>query len=315
MLSQTTNTCIMVRPYGFAYDSETATTNSFQKPIASVSASDAQWNAQCEFDGLVTKMRAEGIKVLVIDDASRPLANAVFPNNWLSFHQHQSPVIYPMAHKSRQQERQLLSLIQDSISQHSQWDILAQQQSTQIVDLSPLEQQSIYLEGTGSMVLDRKNRLAYAGLSPRTHELALNQFCQVMNYEKFVFNTGTNDNNSIYHTNVMMSIGEHFAVVCLDAIPQPAQQSALIKKLEQSNKEIIVLSRAQIDKFAANILEMKNQAGQPYTIMSTSAYNAYTAQQRQTLSSYSTIIHSPLSFIEYLAGGSARCMIAELFFP
>ncbi|MBX3253606.1 MAG: amidinotransferase [Chitinophagaceae bacterium] len=298
---QTTSQLLMIKPVNFSFNAETAVNNSFQ---AKGNVEEAQQNALKEFEDLVALLRLNGIQVLVVEDTPFPYTpDSIFPNNWISFHPHHTICLYPMYAPSRRLERKpaLIKQIQQ------QFDI------QQVIDFSDYEKESIFLEGTGSMVLDRDNRIAYACFSDRTHIEVLDVFCRRMNYIPVAFKATDREGNPVYHTNVMMSVAEHYAVICLESVKAAPHKQHIIHAISGSGKEIIRISQEQMSCFAGNMLQVKNTAGERFLVMSTRAYQSLSVYQIKKLKKYNAIIHAPLNTIETNGGGSARCMIAEVF--
>ncbi|WP_316800906.1 citrulline utilization hydrolase CtlX [Pedobacter frigidisoli] len=300
---QTTSHLLMIRPVDFKFNEQTAENNKFQ--VASGNA-DVQAQALKEFDDFAELLRINHIDVKVIDDTLQPeTPDSIFPNNWVSFHEDGSVYLYPMFSENRRQERRREIL--DELSK--QFDI------KHINDLSFYEYQEAYLEGTGSMVLDRVNKIAYACLSIRTDVSALNNFCQLAEYKSVIFHAVDGSGFPIYHTNVMMCIGDRFAVICLDSIPNQHEKSFVKQVLSSTGKEVIEISLDQMNHFAGNMLQVSNSDGENLLIMSAQAYNSLTTEQIQALEKYNRIIYAAINTIETNGGGSARCMLAEIHLP
>jgi hypothetical protein len=301
---QTTSHILMIRPVAFGLNIQTADSNAFQNKSAS--QEEVQEKALVEFDDFVAKLRANGIDVTVIEDTPNPhTPDSIFPNNWISFHEDGSIYLYPMQAENRRLERR-----EDLI------DILSKSFSiTEINDLSFTEEKGEYLEGTGSLVLDRENKLAYACLSIRTQEKVLEIFCKESGYKAVTFNAVDQNGMAIYHTNVMMCVGDAFVVICLDSIPDDPEQTKVVKAIEDSRKEIIEISLEQMNHFAGNMLQVKNKEGKSFLIMSTRAHQALNQGQLDKIGKYATILSSSLTTIEDNGGGSARCMMAEIHLP
>lgn len=297
---QSTNHILMIRPVAFKFNEQTAGNNKFQQASAST---DVHENALKEFDGFVALLRENGVEVTVVDDTLQPeTPDSIFPNNWVSFHDDGSVILYPMFSENRRAERRhdILEKLGEKFSINT------------VIDLSTHEAQDIFLEGTGSLVLDRDHQLAYACLSFRTNEIALAKFCEATGYEAVVFNAVDSSGFPIYHTNVMMCIGSKFAVVCLESIPDENECANLLHSIKASGKELINISFDQMNQFAGNMLEVKNLNGENLLVMSEQAYLSLTQEQIEKLSSYASIIYTPLYTIEKNGGGSARCMLAEV---
>lgn len=305
MQSQTTSNILMIRPVQFTYNEETADSNNFQDPsVANLSTRETQKKALVEFDEMVDRLRLAGINVLVYDDTSDHFTpDSIFPNNWVSFHTSGKVVLYPMEAENRRKERR-----KDII------DSLRKSYNIEVVyDFSHFEEDGQFLEGTGSLVLDRMNRRAYACLSSRTSPQVLSAWKkQVQTYDVFSFHAYGPAGLPIYHTNVMMCIGHTFAVVCLEAITNLDERLKLQKMLEEDGKHIIEISMEQMSSFAGNMLVLKKDSGGHLLAMSTTAYNSFSEAQILELEEYAEIIHFDLEMIEACGGGSARCMMAEI---
>lgn len=299
---QQTSHLLMIQPVNFGYNPETAVNNVFQKK----SGEDLQQKALQEFTDFVELLRSNKIEVTVVEDSLQPYTpDSVFPNNWISFHDDGRIFLYPMFAENRRQERKAAVL--DAVKQKFS--------VTQIVDLTASETEGLFLEGTGSMVLDRENKIAYACLSPRTNEKLLDQFCKQVDYTPVTFRATDNTGVDIYHTNVMMCIAKTFAVVCLESITDKEKKSVLVNSLIKTHKEIVDISLQQLHHFAGNMLQVVNTDGDLLLIMSAQAYQSLTAAQIEVLQKHNQIIHSSLDTIETAGGGSARCMMAEVFLP
>lgn len=305
--SQLTDTVLMVRPKRFTSNPQTAASNRFQQ-APDISDERLQARALDEFEGFVAALRGAGIEVIVFDDTAEPhTPDAVFPNNWVSFHADGRAVLYPMEAGNRRLERR-----PDIIA------ALAEQHGfavSEVIDLATHEADGHFLEGTGSLVLDRVNRIAYACLSSRTHLEPLGDFAQRMDYEVVAFEAVDANGTPVYHTNVMMSIGEELAFVCDGAIGDADQRRAVLAKLSESGREAISLSYAQLSAFAGNMLEVRGTGGKRQLVMSTQAYRALDAAQARRVIANGSVVAAPLDTIEAAAGGSARCMLAEVHLP
>jgi len=306
MHKQVTSQLLMVRPANFSSNTETLETNKFQSGL---NINDSQESIQSlaieEFDNMVNLLRDHQITIFDLDDI-KELNNtdALFPNNWVTFHQDNTAVIYPMMAKSRRKEKRndILKYLEEFESFRIE----------KVVDLSYLEKDGCFLEGTGSMVLDRINKIVFACKSSRTSISALEVFCKKLNYSSVVFEA-VNDDLPIYHTNVMMSLGQETAFICSESIKDQKDIKHIHKLFGTSERKIIELSIAQMIQFAGNVLEVENTKGQSHLIMSEKAYQSLEAPQIQSISKSSKIIPIPLDTIEKYGGGSARCMIAEIF--
>jgi hypothetical protein len=305
---QTTGTVLMIRPVAFRSNPQTAASNAFQRAPGVVPASLEQAAAETEFDGLVRALRAAGVEVIVEEDTLEPSTpDAVFPNNWVSFHANGLVVLYPMMAPNRRRERRI-DVIERLGAEHGF-------RIAEVVDLSYHEAEGRFLESTGSMVLDRVNRVAYACLSPRTHIDVLAEVAQRLNYEPLAFAASDGNGVPVYHTNVMMAVGEGFAVICAEAIDEPVQRSAVLGKLAATGHEIIEIDRGQMQSFAGNMLALAGPDGAQLLAMSARAAAALTAEQRAALEGHARIVAAPIDGIESSAGGSVRCMLAEVHLP
>ena len=291
---------LMIEPVHFTYNYETAVNNVFQKNITG----EVQGNALHEFKVFATLLLKNGIAVTIIKDTAHPLTpDAIFPNNWISFHEDNSLFLYPMFAVNRRLERK----------EHVMETIREKFKISVVHDLSHHEQTGIFLEGTGSMVLDRVNRIAYASLSPRTNLSILHEFCHISKYEPVSFYSTDRAGNAIYHSNVMMCMADAYVVICLDTVQNGDKRRMLCQLFKKTKKEIIEISFDQLEHFAGNMLQVKNSAGELLLLMSTQAFRSLSAVQIDSLQKYNRILHSPLDTIEACGGGSARCMIAEIF--
>lgn len=307
MESQLASTVLMIRPVRFESNPQTAESNRFQGRTGA-SAEEQQQAARAEFDGLVSVLRDGGIEVLVFDDLPEPhTPDSIFPNNWVSFHADGRVVLYPMEAGNRRLERRT-DIIERLGDEHGF-------AVSEVVDLSAHENDGQYLEGTGSMVLDRIGHVAYACLSSRTHHGPLGDFAQRMNYEVVSFDAVDRDGIPIYHTNVLMNVGEELAVICDAAIPRDAQRAAVLQRLRDSGREIISLDFDQLDAFAGNMLELRNANGDRVVAMSQQAFDSLNDEQRRVLQDNGGILNAPIDTIEASAGGSVRCMLAEVHLP
>lgn len=300
---QTTPYILMIRPVDFKFNPQTAGNNMFQKEGTQ---SDVQALALAEFDAFVAKLRENQIDITVINDIPHPeTPDSIFPNNWVSFHNDGSAFLYPMFSPNRRLERR-----KDILDQ-----LASRFELNHITDLSFFENQVLYLEGTGSMVLDRDNKIAYACLSVRTDIEVLNNFCMLSGYQPIVFQSVDDKNFPIYHTNVMMCIADSYAVICLESIKNETERQQLATALEKSGKTIIAISLAQMNQFAGNMLQVENKTAEKLLIMSEQALKSLHGTQITKLESFNRIITSPLYTIEQNGGGSARCMMAEIHLP
>ena len=308
MKKQITNTVLMVRPVRFRMNEQTVVNNYFQEEM-DLKNDEINRQAQQEFDVLVEKLRTVGVKVIVVDDVyEQNTPDSVFPNNWITFHQNGDVAIYPMFAENRRRERR--EDILDKVEAEG-FDI------ENVYDYTDAEKENIFLEGTGAMVLDRVNRKAYCALSPRADEELFIEFCEDFEYTPVIFKAYQQVNNEqlpIYHTNVMMALGVDFAVVCLDTITDKSERKNLLHHLKEDKKEVINITPEQMCQYAGNMLQVQGK-NSTYLVMSDAAYNALTPQQIQTIEKHTQILHSNLETIETCGGGSARCMMAEVFNP
>jgi len=305
-MSQSTSVVLMVRPSHFLSNPETAGSNVFQVRHGAEAADNAR--ALAEFDGLAEALRGAGVEVVLIEDTDEPVKpDAVFPNNWVSFHSDGRVVLYPMMAPSRRLERRpdVLEHMRTGLG----FDV------REILDLSEHEVSQQFLEGTGSMVLDREHRLAYACLSPRTHLQAAADFAQRMGYEMVLFEAVDAQGNAIYHTNVMMCVGTRLAVVCAEAISGEDVRAAVLRRLSETGHELVVISLDQMNAFAGNMLEVRGHAGEGRLLMSARACASLSPDQVTTIRKYLEPLVVPVPYIEDCAGGSVRCMVAEVFLP
>jgi len=307
MESQLASTVLMIRPIRFESNPLTAVSNRFQGK-SQATPDEQQDQAQREFDGLVDALRGNGIDVIVVDDTAEPhTPDSIFPNNWISFHADGRVVLYPMEAENRRTERRMD--IVDTLDADLGYSV------SEVVDLSHHEQQQHYLEGTGSMVLDRANHVAYACLSSRTQLDALGDFAQRMGYEVITFDAVDRGGVPIYHTNVLMSMGEKIAVICDEAIPREDQRAAVLQRLQDTQHQVMSLSYAQLDAFAGNMLELRTRDGARLIAMSQQAFDSLNAEQRSMLDANGSVLAVPIKTIETSAGGSLRCMLAEVHLP
>jgi hypothetical protein len=307
MESQLASSVLMIRPARFESNPQTAESNRFQGRSAA-SAAQQHLEALAEFDGLVDALREHGIDVFVVDDTSEPhTPDSIFPNNWVSFHGDGRVVLYPMEAENRRTERRMDII--EALDDDPGYVI------TEVIDLTQHEPSGHYLEGTGSMVLDRTNHVAYACLSSRTHLDPLGDFAQRMEYEVVAFDAVDRDGVPVYHTNVLMNVGESLAVICDAAIVREEQREAVLARLRESGREILTLSYDQLDAFAGNMLELRSKSGERLIAMSQQALDSLNEEQLAVLQANGDIIAIPIDTIEAAAGGSVRCMLAEIHLP
>ena len=308
-MKQYSDTILMIEPVDFRFNEETAVNNYFQtKPEDD---STAQEKALKEFRGMVAKLREHGVNVIVLQDTLDPhTPDSIFPNNWISFHENKMIALYPMFAKNRRVERReddVLALLEEK-------GFVAEE----IMDYSSAEEDNVFLEGTGSIILDRVNKIAYACVSPRTDEELFYEFCEDFEYEPVLFeanHTVDNERKQIYHTNVMMCVGDEYAVIALSTIDDKTEKEFVINKLTSSGKEIIDITEEQMHQFAGNMLQVGGIGNSKYLVMSENAYNSLTQEQIDQIEKFNPIIKVDINTIETLGGGSARCMMAEVFLP
>ena len=300
----------MIRPVAFRMNEQTAVNNYYQKVLDNLLPATVNAKAQQEFDAFVEKLRAVGVNVIVVDDTLNPdTPDSIFPNNWISFHENADVVLYPMFAENRRKERREEVL-----------DLLEEQdfEIENIVDYTDAEEDGYYLEGTGSIVLDRTNAKAYCALSPRADEELFIEFCEDFDMHPVIFEafqTVDGERKLIYHTNVMMCIGETFAIICSECIDDKKERKMVLDFLKADGKEIILITEKQVNNFAGNMLEVRGSNDKKYLVMSDSAHQSLTAKQIEQLEKHAQIISSSLDTIEVCGGGSARCMMAEIFLP
>ena len=308
MKKQITDTVLMVRPVRFRTNEETIVNNYFQKGI-NITQEEINRKAQQEFDTLVQKLREVGVHVIQVEDIyEQDTPDSIFPNNWISFHNNGDVAIYPMFAENRRRERRedILDIVEE-----------AGFEIENVFDYTEAENEGIFLEGTGAMVLDRIHRKAYCALSPRASEELFIEFCEDFEYTPVIFRAFQKTDGElkpIYHTNVMMALGTTFAIVCLDTIEDKNERKNVLNHLKEDKKEIITISREQVDYYAGNMLEVKGKE-HSYLVMSQTAYQSLTPQQIEAIERHTQILYSDLSTIEICGGGSARCMLAEVFLP
>ena len=309
-MQQTTNTILMVRPVNFRMNEQTAVNNYYQQELTNMLPAAINTKAQQEFDAFVEKLQENGVEVVVINDTENPnTPDSIFPNNWISFHENGDIGLYPMFAENRRLERR-----EDVLEQLESKGFVIEN----VIDYTEAEEFEVFLEGTGSMILDRQNRKAYCALSPRADEELFIEFCEDFEFTPVIFTANQTVNNrreAIYHTNVMMCVAEQFAIVCLSSIDDKKERKNLLKHLKENQKEVIDITEEQVNAFAGNMLQVKGAENQLYLVMSSSAYQSLRKDQLQKIEKYNPIIHSSLETIETCGGGSARCMMAEVFLP
>jgi hypothetical protein len=309
-MKQTTNSILMIRPVAFRMNEQTAVNNYYQKVLDGLLPATVNAKAQQEFDVFVEKLRAVGVDVTVVDDRENAdTPDSIFPNNWISFHGNGDVALYPMFAENRRQERR--EDILDTLEENG--FVI-----DNIMDYTSAEEDGFFLEGTGSLLLDRENGKAYCALSPRADEELFIEFCEDFEFTPVIFEafqTVNNERKLIYHTNVMMCLGETFAVICADCIDDKKERKMVLDSLKGDEKEVILITEEQVNNFAGNMLEVKGADDRRYLVMSTSAHQSLTKKQIAQLEEHVTILSSSLDTIEACGGGSARCMMAEIFLP
>lgn len=311
MSAQTTSHILMIRPVSFRMNEQTAVNNYYQKVLDQLTPERTQEQALKEFDDFVKKLKAEGVDVIVVQDTTFPdTPDSIFPNNWVSFHEDGRVALYPMFAPNRRQERRedIIDMLIDDHGFHI----------SEVVDFTEFEEHDKFLEGTGSIVLDRENKIAYAALSDRTDLKAFEHFLDEFQYEGIVFSANQTVHGKrlpIYHTNVMMCVADRYAVICPSCIDNAEERHQVIETLLESGKEIIEISEEQKHRFAGNMLQVSTSNGEKRLVMSRSAYDSLTPEQIAKLESFNPIIHAQIDTIEACGGGSARCMMAEVFLP
>ena len=306
MMNQITNNILMIRPKNFGYNTETAQNNSFQSKEGAEDVATIRSKAIAEFDGMVTLLRDHGISVYTIEDTDDPVKpDAVFPNNWISFHEDGLVLQYPMYSKLRRLERR-----QDIIEELGREFEVAKDYT-----FEHYEEDDMYLEGTGSMILDRENKIVYACVSERTDIRLLDKWCVLTGYKKITFTALDRSGKEIYHTNVMMALGVDFAIICLDSIADPLERKTVVDMLKATGKDIIDISMHQMESFAGNMLQVQSLNGSRYLVLSKTAYNSLNENQLNHIKAFTDIICPEIPTIEKYGGGSVRCMMAEIFLP
>tara|TARA_B110000503_G_C7162748_1_gene420446 strand:+ start:1166 stop:2101 length:936 start_codon:yes stop_codon:yes gene_type:complete len=309
-MKQTTNSILMIRPVAFRMNEQTAVNNYYQKVLDGLTPENVSAKAQEEFDTFVQKLKMVGIDVTVVDDSiDSDTPDSIFPNNWISFHENGDVAMYPMFAENRRAERRedILDLLEEKGFKLND-----------IVDYTEAEEDEVYLEGTGSLLLDRANGKVYCALSPRADEELMIEFCEDFDMGPIIFEayqTVNGERKLIYHTNVMMCLGETFVVICADCIDDKSERKQVLKSLREDGKEVVLISEEQVNNFAGNMLQLKGTDDKSYLVMSKSAHESLTKVQIESLEKHATILSSSLDTIEACGGGSARCMMAEIFLP
>lgn len=309
-MKQVTNSVLMIRPVAFRMNEQTTESNYFQKELSGMLPAAVNAKAQQEFDALVIQLQGVGINVVVVDDnPETDTPDSIFPNNWISFHDNGDVVLYPMFAENRRAERR-----EDIL------DILEEKGFVieNVIDFTSAEEDGMFLEGTGSLVLDRANSIAYCALSPRADEELFIEFCEDFDAAPVIFeafHTVDGKRELVYHTNVMMSVGEHFAIICADMIDDKKERKMVLDNLRASGKELVLISEKQVGHFAGNVLELSGTDGKRYVVMSSAALESLNVAQKTQLEKHASILSANLQTIETCGGGSARCMMAEIFLP
>lgn len=300
----------MIEPVDFRFNEETAVNNYFQtKTLESLETVQAK--ALKEFKEMVSKLREHGVNVITLQDTLTPhTPDSIFPNNWISFHENKMIALYPMFAENRRKERR-----EDEV-----FELLEERGFLieEVMDYTDAEEENVILEGTGSIILDRENKIAYAAISPRTNEELFIEFCEDFEYSPVIFTanqTVDNKRMEIYHTNVMMCVADKYAIICLDSIDDKSEKKNVVESLTKSGKEIIKISEKQMHQFAGNMLQVGGMGNSKFLVMSQTAYDSLTTNQIQTIEKYNPVISVDINTIETLGGGSARCMMAEIFLP
>ena len=303
-MKQLANTVVMVRPANFEYNPETAENNAFQSKAEKSHIESIKHSAIHEFDNMVSVLNSKGVETIILQDEERPVKpDAIFPNNWISIHEGGIIITYPMWAKSRRKERseELIERISKYLNSDRRYSF------------EQFEDSNMFLEGTGSMVLDRVNKIVYACLSPRTDIRILDKFCELMGYQPIVFHAKDRKGVPMYHTNVMMVLGEGFVIVCLECIPDPNEVLKLRTHFKNTGKEIIEISIEQVESYAGNMLEVASSDGETYLVMSKSAFEVLRPAQIASIERHTSLLPIPIPTIEKYGGGSVRCMMAEVF--
>jgi hypothetical protein len=309
-MNQTTNSILMIRPVAFRMNEQTAVNNYYQKVLDNTTSETVNAKAQKEFDAFVEKLKKVGVNVVVVNDTQEPdTPDSIFPNNWISFHENGDVVLYPMFAENRRAERR--EDILDTLEDHG--FII-----NEIMDYTSAEEDNIFLEGTGSILLDRANGKAYCALSPRADEELFIEFCEDFDVAPVIFEafqTVNGERKHIYHTNVMMCLGETFAVICADCIDDKQERKMVLDNLKSDDKDVILITEEQVNNFAGNMLQVVGSNNKHYLVMSNAALQSLTKAQLHRIEEHCEIISANLDTIEACGGGSARCMMAEIFLP
>jgi len=308
-MKQITNTILMIRPVAFRMNEQTKVNNYFQEDL-DLKYSEINAKAQVEFDTFVTKLRGVGVEVIVEDDImGLDTPDSIFPNNWVSFHQNGTVALYPMFAENRRRERR-----EEIITRLEKEGFVIEG----FMDYTQAEEQEYFLEGTGSLLLDRENGKAYCAISQRAHEELIVEFCEDFEMDPVIFTanqTVYDQRKPIYHTNVMMALAENFVVICLDTIDDKHEKKQVLKHLKETKKEVIAITEAQMHQFAGNMLQVLGADNRKYMVMSEAARSSLRSDQVKAIQKHCKILSSDLTTIETCGGGSARCMMAEVFLP
>jgi hypothetical protein len=303
--SQAPSAILMVRPAAFGFNTQTASSNAFQDSNLDPQV-DISRMALAEFDRMVDTLRAHDVEVIVISDTALPeKPDAVFPNNWISFHSNGQVCLYPMLAPNRRLERMLPVL--DAVKEKFEINTIA--------DFTVHEKEDRFLEGTGSVVFDYQHKIAYACRSSRTHEEVLGEVCQALGFRTIIFDAVDEAGQPIYHTNVLMCVGKHFAVLCLDAIKREEDQETLLSLMAETNHQVVAISYPQLRAFAGNMIEVVTQSGEPLVLLSESAFTSLLPGQIQAINKHAEMLPLSIQTIEKYGGGSVRCMVAGIFCP
>ncbi len=301
---QSTSNILLIRPSNFVFNTETAGSNSFQNNFKNLDAETINKKVSEEFEQFVEVLKSKAVHVIVIDDTDSPQKpDAIFPNNWVTFHEDGTVIVYPMFAQNRRYERR-----QDIIDELEKNFIMKK-----IIDISEYEKENKFLEGTGSIVFDHINKIGYACLSPRTNKELFMLVCEMLNYKPVYFHASDKDGKEIYHTNVMMCIGEKFSVICLESITDKQERTLVSNSLSETGLEIIAITNEQMNHFAGNMLAIETENKKSILALSQSAFVSLTANQKKEIEKYSELVPLSINTIETIGGGSARCMMAEIF--
>lgn len=309
MNRQITNTVLMVRPEAFRMNEQTAVNNYFQEDMQ-IQNEEINKKAQEEFDRFVAKLESVGVNVVVVNDSKEnDTPDSIFPNNWVSFHEDGTAVVYPMFAENRRLERRMEFF---EVLESRGFEI------KDVVDYTPAEEENLFLEGTGSIILDRENEKAYCSISPRADEELFIEFCEDMEFTPVIFTAYQSVDGKrkpIYHTNVMMCVAEEFAVLCLDSIDDAKERRNVVRHLKEDGKELINITEGQVHQFAGNMLQVRSADGMKYLVMSSTAHKSLSQEQVNKIEKHCKILSADISTIETCGGGSTRCMLAEVFLP